>query len=85
MSAEMPTDRAQLPTLEGYPAVANYASRLGVSITPRFVKTAVLNGDLVPYVIAKRNRFAPADVLAWINSMKANTPRTKQQNATASR
>jgi len=72
--------------LIGWLAVVNYCrNKLHVyNITPRFVKSEVLARNLVPYKVANRNCFVPADVVAWINSMKADT-RTKQQNATASR
>lgn len=89
MSQNPPVEIDRMPTLNGIPAVVNYCKNvLHVSITPRFAKSEIMARNLVPYRVANRNCFAPADVVAWITAMRTDQVAATgggRQSATARR
>ncbi|MBA3801198.1 MAG: hypothetical protein H0X18_19350, partial [Geodermatophilaceae bacterium] len=59
--------KSDLPSLLGYEGVAEYCTeKLGIEISPRFVRESVRRGELRSRIIAKRLRFTPNDVKAWV-------------------
>lgn len=67
------TDPMDIPNLTEDQLFAYLRDELGVPVTRRAVKFAVINREIVPRRIGKKNVFSRADGLNWLDSLRVKS------------